>query len=396
MVFVRMSFFQAHSALVRRHARKYVAENAEKFSPDDLVRETELLLDRVAANGGPLPTEPLADFFVRSLLKFAAGRTKRRRKLIEQIAAGDDLQAVAEELRAIDADVPNITPERSSAQQSARRILDEVKQQLDVERRFLFAFLIEDELAAEEMPSTLSLPISEVSEATHLIDLAAQRCGMEAEFDRNEATTLSVEQRREKKLRQLAREAGASALSENHLEDAELTLIRGGDRSDDLTDAVAHLAECVLCRARLEEGELEHRRLVVMAIEAPRGSQKDLRIAAEGSGAILTERGEGRWTAVVDADLADKFRGALERSEQSVVTRLAAATPVEVPVDELGRRSSYPPSNPTRGTNAAEISAWAQVAKTPARSVAPNPVWVLFSIAVVVGSAGLAYVLASR
>ena len=174
-----------------------------------------------------------------------------------------------------------------------------------------------------------------------------------------------------------------------HVGEPILALLRTGDHGDDLADAIAHVARCVDCRARLTAGEIGSRAVVVVAIEAPRNSQGQLERAAEVSKARLVERGHGRWTAVVDADRADKLKSELVKGEQSVVTRLVVSTPLDVPREELASSRRPMPSMfelvpKERGTEAAEMQAWVQMRRQPKRKVSgASPGWALFAVAAV-------------
>ena len=199
-----------------------------------------------------------------------------------------------------------------------------------------------------------------------------------------------------------ARSAPQSATDALHVGEPILALLRTGDHGDDIADAIAHVARCADCRARLTAGEIGSRALVVVAIEAPRTSQGQLEKAAEASHARLVERGHGRWTAVVDADHAEQLKAELVKGEQSVVSRLVVSTPLEVPREEIvsSRRpmpSMFEVVPKERGTEAAEVQAWAQMRRQPKRKVGgASPGWVLFALAAVGGAVALAYWLAIR
>jgi hypothetical protein len=206
---------------------------------------------------------------------------------------------------------------------------------------------------------------------------------------------MSVEERRESKLKHLARIAMGPPPAEKHADDPLLGLIRDGDHGEDIADAIAHVARCADCRAKLTEGDVERKAVVVMAIEAPAASMRDVAKAAEESNARLMERGQGRWTAVVDADKSEAFARKLDQGEQSVVTRLALATPVEVPVDSRRAPRSADPAK--AGFDAAEVQAWAQVARKAKKRVAgPSPGWALFAVLAIAAAMGIAYYLATR
>jgi hypothetical protein len=206
---------------------------------------------------------------------------------------------------------------------------------------------------------------------------------------------------RERELRRIAHHAADAKIEGAHVEEPLLALMRDGDVSDDLADAIAHVASCADCRARLTEGRVERRSLVVMAIEAPRASQRDLEAAAAEASARLMERGQGRFVAVVDADRAESLKERLEKPESSVVSRIAVGTPFEVPVEELHptrrKLSSVPDIPAESGTDAAEVQAWAQVARKPRQP--PGGVsagWVSFALIAIALAVGLAYFLATR
>jgi hypothetical protein len=203
-------------------------------------------------------------------------------------------------------------------------------------------------------------------------------------------------------LRQLGHRADGSAPDASHAGEPILALLRTGDHGDDIADAIGHVARCADCRARLTAGEIGSRALVVVAIEAPRASQGHLEKAAEVSHARLVERGHGRWTAVVDADHAEQLKAELVKGEQSVVSRLVVSTPLEVPREEIASSRRPMPSMfevvpKERGTEAAEVQAWAQMRRQPKQKVGgPSPGWVLFALAAVGGAVAIAYFLAIR
>jgi hypothetical protein len=201
-------------------------------------------------------------------------------------------------------------------------------------------------------------------------------------------------------LRQLGRRADSRAATTPHVGEPILALLRAGDHGDDIGDAMSHAARCPDCRARIVAGEIGSRAVVVVAIEAPRGSASDLTRAAEKSQALLVERGHGRWTAVVDADRAEKLRSELQ-VEQSV-SRLVVSTPLAVPREETSSSRRQMPSMfeivpKERGTEAAEVQAWAKMRREPRKKVAgTSPIWALAAIVAIAGAVAIAYLLAIR
>jgi hypothetical protein len=207
----------------------------------------------------------------------------------------------------------------------------------------------------------------------------------------------AFEDRLEKRLKQLARIAAGTARGGPHVDEPLLALLRGGDLADDISDAIAHVASCFDCRARLTEGEVERRAIVVMAIEAPKGSQHDLARAAQEAHARLVERGDGRWTAVIDAEKSESFVKQLQPRQAALVERLAMATPFDVPIDSAGRASLSQIPDREFGTNAAEVQAWAQVAREPRRRVGrSSAAWTLFAVGTILAAIGIAYWLATH
>ncbi len=211
--------------------------------------------------------------------------------------------------------------------------------------------------------------------------------------------TTVADDRREKKLRQLAKLAGGARGDGDHIDEPLLALLRSGDQGDDIHDAVSHVAVCVDCRARLTEGELLRKAVVVMAIEAPRASQQNLEKTFSDANARLVERGDGRWTAVVAAEKSESLVRALE-DDVGRVSRLFATEPVEVPLEAQSARK---PRNSfidagEFGTDAAEVQAWAEVARAPKKHVTtgPSPGWTAIAVLAILGAVAIAYILATR
>jgi len=204
-------------------------------------------------------------------------------------------------------------------------------------------------------------------------------------------------------LRQLAEKADATGAVGQHVGEPILALLRTGDHGDDIADAMTHAARCADCRARVFAGEVGSRALVVIAIEAPKTRASELSRAAEKSQALLVDRGHGRWTAVVDAERADALKSELGEGEHSVASRLVASTPLAVPREESssGRRSMpsmFEIVPKERGTEAAEVHAWAAMRRQPKKKSvdSTSPGWALFAVAAVAGAIGIAYFLAIR
>jgi hypothetical protein len=383
-----------HRPLILKHARHFVRSHGEKLPAEDVAREVELVLVQLGQARQVTAEEVTApDAYLRAIVLHAARRAKRRHTIIEQIAAGDDLGAVIDDLKALDADLPDSPTPASAEATNARKLLDQVAQKLKPRDALICALLVEDDNQVEDVAHALSAPVEEIRRARERILRAASELGIEG--DRRGS---APEEKREQKLRDLARAAGGPIKPGSHLTDPLLALVRGGDQSDDLGDALLHLAGCADCRARLTEGQVERKRVVVMAIEAPRASAADLARAADQAQARLVERGDGRWTAVVPAEKSESLIKELGEAESSVVSRLGVAEPVEVPGVPSTRRSAPSHLDPVEaGTDAAEVQAWAKAAVAPPRKVAAASAgWTAFALAAVLAAIGIAYVLATR
>ncbi len=392
------AFVTAHRPLILKHARAFVRANAEKIAGEDVAREVELVLAQLGEQRGIAAAQiESPDSYLRMIVLHAARRARRRYTLIQQIAAGDDLGAVTDDLKSLDSDLPEPPSPASVDAKAARALLDSVKDKLTPKDRLFFALLFEDDGTVDDVARALGSPLDAVGSSRDRALKTAGELAIEGEGDRRGGGT-TPEERRDKKLRYLGRVATTPGKSGDHVDDPLLALVHGGDQSDDLGDALNHLAGCPDCRARLTEGATLHRSVVVMAIEAPRANQEQLIRVADEAKARLFERGAGRWTAVVAAERSSAMVQKLEAEETSIASRIGVAQPVEVPGVPSVRGGAASIVDPSEaGTDAAEVQAWAQAAKAPKRKVATaNAGWVAFAVMAIAGAMGIAYVLATR
>jgi DNA-directed RNA polymerase specialized sigma24 family protein len=394
-----------HRVLLLKHARASVRAGADKIAAEDVARELELIVAQLTEKGVDFDALTSPDRYFRTLVRHAVGRAKQRHTLIMQVAAGDDLQAVSKDLARLDADLPP-KPEADDAEVlAARKKLDAIREALPPRERLVFALLIEDDASESRVAEALGQPPEAISQArAHILEVAGTH-GISADADgggrggRAGDPPADPGANRESKLRKLAALAGSPSAASDHVAEPLLALMRTGDLSDDIQDALAHVAICADCRARLTEGERERRSVVIMAIEAPGAKPEHMAMAMEASGALLLERGSGRWTAVVDTAHAEDLRGKLE-IEGSRVSRLALASPIDVPLEDARPRSLTTSrtnlllSEP--GTGAAEVAAWVQVARKPARDHGLSPGWALFAVIAIALAVVIAYWLATR
>jgi hypothetical protein len=145
-------------ALFLKHARGYVRSSGEKIPPEDVAREMELEYVQLGKRGTSLPeTVGQLDAWLRSTARHAGGRAKRRRKLVEQIAAGDDLGALSADLRALDDDLPDSSPQILRENEHAKETLDGLKRKVSPRDALVFALLFEDVADADEVARTLTM-----------------------------------------------------------------------------------------------------------------------------------------------------------------------------------------------------------------------------------------------
>jgi hypothetical protein len=171
-----------------KRAHAYLRAHAEKIMAEDVEREMELMLAQLETPGVAPPEIPSVNGYLRVLVREAVGRARRRRKLIEQIGAGDDLDAVSDDLARLDKE-PAPVPEPLFAQaKEAQARLELVKLRLSPADSLLFALLFEDDIPAEVINEALLLDLSEIADARARIVRAAVEAGLNPDLDPLEAT----------------------------------------------------------------------------------------------------------------------------------------------------------------------------------------------------------------
>lgn len=407
------TLIEQHRSLIIKHSRQYVRNTGSKLPPEDLAREFELMLGQLGKEQGLKGAEVASpDVFFRQLVEQAANRAKHRKTLVDQIAAGDDLEAVSSDLGAVDADLPKPVLTVTDAQREARARLDELKEALTPRNALLCGLLFEDDFTPEEAAEILSLAVVGVEDAHDQILATAIEKGIErateprAELREQSGSGRDVT-RSGPHIRRLAAIAAALPKADGHVDAPLLRLLRDGDQSEDLHDAITHVAMCPDCRARLTEGDVTTRSVVVLAIEAPHASVRDLERVAEGSAVKFLERGRGRFSAVVDAHEANDLKGKLESEDPSVISRVATANPTDVilrsddaatsPTSVRRPMATLPELELGSGMSAAEVQAWAQVSKKPRRAPASVDLrWAGIGLLAIAAAVGIAYFLATR
>jgi DNA-directed RNA polymerase specialized sigma24 family protein len=153
------AFIDEHRALILRHARVAVRSSADKTAVEDVACEIELVLEQLSSRGLAPQKITSPDPFVRAIAKHALGRAKRRRTLIDQLAAGDDLDALSKDLDALDADLPSPSLEPTPEGAAARAKLERLKESLSPRDALLCALLFEDDGTMDEVAEALTIPL---------------------------------------------------------------------------------------------------------------------------------------------------------------------------------------------------------------------------------------------
>jgi DNA-directed RNA polymerase specialized sigma24 family protein len=181
------SFVEMHRPLILRHARALVREHPEKFAAEDVAREIELELGQLAKHHALTEasiTSP--DRYLRIVAKHALGRAKRRRALIEQLAAGDDLDALSKDIAELDSDLPPLPATPSPEGAKARATLEELKDALPPADALIVALLLEDDMTLDDVAASLAMPLEEVAFARERILHKAAAIGIEADAPRED------------------------------------------------------------------------------------------------------------------------------------------------------------------------------------------------------------------
>lgn len=388
-------FVEVHQALIVKHARTNARlpqdDRTPALPPEDLTAELVRLLDDVEGSGVNLGALTSPDAYLRRCVTVASSRAKRRRTLLQQVTAGDDLSAVSSDIKKVDAELPPPPEPDSEASREARKKLDSIHSGLRPHDALVLALVVDDERGVEGA----ALALTQSADDTHASFARALALARELGTCGEEGKKASDERLREL-LVELARGSKDPEAKDRHVDEPVLALIRGGDLGDDLADALAHVAKCVDCRARVAEGETTQHSVIVMAIDA--GARKDIVVrAAEESHARLLPRGDGRFTAIIASENLVAFKAKLS---DAAVARVAVAGQVDIPVARR-RAPSLVDATEAGGIDAAELRAWADIGKVGA---APAPIepgiprWAMVAalVGVAVVSAALALVLSAR
>jgi DNA-directed RNA polymerase specialized sigma24 family protein len=144
-----LTFIDQHRALVLRHSRTIVRAQGDKTAVEDVACEMELVLEQMVEKGLDPQKVSSPDQFLRAIARHALGRAKRRRRLIEQLAAGEDL--------------PALSLDPSTEGTEARTTLERLKEALPPRDALVAALLFEDDATMDEVAQALSIPMEELA-----------------------------------------------------------------------------------------------------------------------------------------------------------------------------------------------------------------------------------------
>ncbi len=176
------SFLEAHRPLILRHSRAVVALLPEKSAAEDVAKEIEMVLRQLAERRGLTPEKIHApDPYLRLVAKHAFGRARQRRALLDQLAAGDDLDALSKDMAEVDADLPPLPAPPSPEGQKARQTLDRLKDALSASDALVCALLFEDDASMDDVSAWISMPMKDLAATRERILSTAAAIGIEPE-----------------------------------------------------------------------------------------------------------------------------------------------------------------------------------------------------------------------
>jgi DNA-directed RNA polymerase specialized sigma24 family protein len=177
------SFVDDHRAMILRHARLAAKADGEKIAAEDVAREIELELEQLAKKGFDEGAVHTPDAFVRELAKHATGRARRRHALIQQLAAGDDLDALSADIKALDSDLTTPPEPPTDTSAKARATIDKVKDALPPADALVLALMMEDGGSVDDVARSLSMTVEAVAAARDRILEKATACGVPPDPD---------------------------------------------------------------------------------------------------------------------------------------------------------------------------------------------------------------------
>jgi hypothetical protein len=302
----------------------------------------------------------------------ALRRVERRCLLLEQVAAGDDLVAVRQDLAVIDGEpLPRIPPPGDRALDSYR-VMHDIKGALHPTDALRAALFFEDGAHRGDVQNLLMNSEDEVRSSLERIVAIAEERGVGSLQERRrrsddvEPAVDTLEDPVTRQLRRLGQEAVGPDVPCSRLDDALLSLVRDGDASPDLHDVYEHLAFCNACRARLTEGGVDEQRVHVVAVEQKASSREHLADLCRGTRTGILPRGNGRFALLVDGPQAPSLLQRLEEAAQRRTLRFASSGPVQlltVPPPWAGPERPATSLEPLAvGACTAEARTWAALA----------------------------------
>jgi hypothetical protein len=176
------SFIEEHRPLILRHARALVRLHPDKCAAEDVAKEVELELMQLSQRQGLTPEKIHApDQYLRMVSKHAFQRAKRRRALLDQLSAGDDLDALSTDTAEVEQDLPPLPSVPSSDGEDARDTLDRLKDALAPSDALVCALLLEDDATMDDVSIWLEMPMKDLALARERILATAASIGIEPE-----------------------------------------------------------------------------------------------------------------------------------------------------------------------------------------------------------------------
>ena len=103
-------FVELHQALLVKHARASTKLATDDRGPplpaEDVTAELVRLLEDLESSGVELGSIASPNAYLRKCVPVALSRARRRRTLLAQVTAGDDLDAVSSDIKRVDAELP--------------------------------------------------------------------------------------------------------------------------------------------------------------------------------------------------------------------------------------------------------------------------------------------------
>jgi RNA polymerase sigma factor (sigma-70 family) len=169
------AFLDAHAAFILRVARGLVRDQGGAVGADDLAQQVIVSLLQMYGAGTFEPARvENPEAYLRVVVRNAAQRIWRRRKVTERTGDDGDVAEAAEDAARFDAE-PAPSPEEVTLRaREARRILEGLKSRLRPRDALVLALLVEEGLEIDEVAARLGTSLNNVYQMRHRILVAAR------------------------------------------------------------------------------------------------------------------------------------------------------------------------------------------------------------------------------